>query len=56
MPPIQNDQQFIQSMIIQGRKKRRLEDEGENIPIPKIRRITIKNEPDQVKKINYFQK
>jgi len=55
MPPIQNDQQFIQTMINQGRKKRKLDDE-EPIPNPKIRRITIKNEPEQVIKINILHK
>jgi hypothetical protein len=34
-------------MINQGRKKRKLEDE-ENVSNPKTRRITIKNEPEQV--------
>ncbi len=47
MPPIQNDQQFIQTMITQGRKKRKLEDD-ENRSNTKIRRINIKNEPEQV--------
>jgi len=47
IPPIQNDQQFIQTMIIQGRKKRKLE-EDEDLSNAKIRRITIKNEPEQV--------
>jgi hypothetical protein len=49
LPTIQNDQQFIQTMINQGRKKRKLDDD-ENIPNPasKLRRITIKNEPEQV--------
>jgi hypothetical protein len=47
MPPIQNDQQFIQTMINQGRRKRKLE-EDENFSNTKIRRITIKNEPEQV--------
>jgi hypothetical protein len=45
--PMQNDQQFIQTMITQGRKKRKLEDDG-NLSNAKIRRITIKNEPEQV--------
>lgn len=55
MPPIQNDQQFIQTMINQGRKKRKLEEEdeegggGENRSNSKIRRVMIKNEPEQVK-------
>jgi len=47
IPQIQNDQQFIQTMIIQGRKKRKLE-EDEDLSNNKIRRITIKNEPEQV--------
>ncbi len=34
-------------MITQGRKKRKLEDD-ENLSNAKIRRITIKNEPEQV--------
>jgi hypothetical protein len=34
-------------MIIQGRKKRKLE-EDEDLSNNKIRRITIKNEPEQV--------
>ena len=44
---IQNDQDFIQSMIIQGRRKRKFDDE-ENLPRSKVRRITVKNEPEQV--------
>jgi hypothetical protein len=47
MPPIQNDQQFIQTMITQGKKKRKMEDDG-NLSDAKIRRIAIKNEPEQV--------
>jgi len=47
IPQIQNDQQFIQTMIMQGRKKRKLE-EDEDLSNAKIRRITIKNEPEQV--------
>jgi hypothetical protein len=47
MPMVQNDQQFIQTMITQSRKKRKLEDDG-NLSNAKIRRITIKTEPDQV--------
>ena len=47
MPPIQNDQQFIQTMIIEGRKKRKLE-EDEDLSNVKIRRITTTNELEQV--------
>lgn len=50
---LQNDQEFIQTMILQGRKKRKLEDE-ENIPQAKVRRITIKNEPEQVTNTSYL--
>ncbi|CAF2533234.1 unnamed protein product [Rotaria sp. Silwood2] len=46
MPPLQNDQQFIQTMMSQGKRKRKLEDET-NLSNTKIRRITIKNEPEQ---------
>lgn len=53
MPAIQSDQQFIQTMIIQGRKKRKLEDE-ENIPQTKVRRVTVKNEPEQVIEVEGF--
>lgn len=34
-------------MILQGRRKRKFEDE-ENLPQNKVRRITVKNEPEQV--------
>jgi methyltransferase-like protein len=44
---ILTDRQFIQTMITVGRIKRRLEDD-ENQSNTKIRRITIKNEPEQV--------
>jgi hypothetical protein len=53
MPPMQNDQQFIQTMINQGRKKRKFEDDENILNPPKIRRITIKNEPEQVISIEY---
>ncbi|CAF0831475.1 unnamed protein product [Adineta steineri] len=46
IPPIQNDQQFIQTMITQSRSKRKLDDDG-TVANVKIRRITIKNEPEQ---------
>jgi len=47
MPPIQNDEQFIEKMIIEGRKKRKLE-EDEDLSNTKIRRITTTNELKQV--------
>lgn len=47
MTPIQNDQQFIQTMMLQGKKKRKLEDET-NLLNSKARRIAIKTEPEQV--------
>ena len=49
MQPIQNDQEFIQTMITQGRKKRKLDEADIDLPNGKIRRITIKAEPDQVR-------
>jgi hypothetical protein len=50
IPTLQNNQQFIRTMITQARKKRILEDDG-NLSNGKIRRITIKSEPVQVNKI-----
>ena len=47
MSSIQNDQEFIQSMIRQGKRKRKSEDEH-SLSNGKIRRITIKTEPEQV--------
>ena len=49
MQPKQNDQEFIQTMITQGRKKRKLDEADLGLPNGKIRRITIKAEPEQVK-------
>jgi hypothetical protein len=48
MSSIQNDQQFIQTMINQGRRKRKLDDENDHRHMGKVRRTTIKNEPEQV--------
>ncbi|UJR37672.1 hypothetical protein I4U23_030367 [Adineta vaga] len=45
-PPIQNDQEFIQTMITQGKRKRK-SDVDNNPSSVKIRRITIKSEPEQ---------
>lgn len=47
IPAIQNDQQFIQTMITQGKRKRKLE-EDMNLSNSKIRRITVKTEPEQI--------
>lgn len=48
MRPLQNDQQFIQTMMMQGKRKRKLEEDA-NSSNGKIRRVKIKTEPDQVK-------
>ncbi|CAF1271704.1 unnamed protein product [Rotaria sordida] len=47
MLPLQNNQQFIQTMLSQGKNKRKLEDDT-NLLNKKICRITIKNEPKQL--------
>ncbi|CAF3362245.1 unnamed protein product [Rotaria socialis] len=46
MQPLQNDHQFIQTMIIQGKKKRKLEEDA-SLPNAKTRRLAIKTEPEQ---------
>ena len=64
MPPIQNDRQFIQNMINQGRRKRKSdEDEDEDEENnhqqhsnAKIRRITIKNEPEPVSEMKRWSR
>lgn len=45
LPQIQNDQDFIETMINHGRRKRKMTEEHSN---RKMRRMTIKNEPEQV--------
>lgn len=54
LPPIQNDQQFIETMINQGRRKRKLAEQERHAS--KLRRITVKTEPEQVQftQINSF--
>lgn len=49
LPQIQNDQEFIETMINHGRRKRQLTDENPNCSNRKLKRLTMKNEPEQVR-------
>lgn len=47
LPQIQNDQEFIETMINHGRRKRKMTDENPNSSNRKLKRLSIKNEPEQ---------
>jgi hypothetical protein len=50
-PSVQNNQQFMQTMMTQGKKKRLLDDDG-NVSTMKKYRINIKTEPEQVRVVS----